>query len=326
MPLKVHLYQHNSSEFINDINVRIDPEIQVTIGKERVFSNDFEILVHPNPSRDWIESSQDLRAIIIPWAGIPEKTRELMKDYPDISLHNLHHNNYNTAEFCLALLLTAAKRIIPMDQALRNNDWSPRYEETEAIALRGKNALILGYGEIGQALGVYCLALGMNVMATRRYPEKTKDSKGIHLYPHNQLIDLLPKTQILLIALPLTVETRDLIGEQELGLMPSGGILVNVGRGPIVNQQALYNALKKGQLRAAASDVWYNYPESKETRDNTPPADVPFGELDNFVLSPHRGGIVEEVEVQRAESLATILNTANRGEPIPNQVNLDLGY
>jgi phosphoglycerate dehydrogenase-like enzyme len=94
----------------------------------------------------------------------------------------------------------------------------------------------------------------------------------------------------------------------------------------VVNQYALYDALISGHLRAAGSDVWYNYPDSKGSRGNTPPANVPFNELDNFVLSPHRGGMVEEVEEQRIPALAALINAANRGEPIPNKVDLKEGY
>ena len=184
----------------------------------------------------------------------------------------------------------------------------------------------LGLGEIGQALAAYCLGLGMQVLATKKHPETVDGLPDVEVHPADALNDLLPRADVLLIALPLTDETEGLIGEEELSLMPEGSILINIGRGPIVDQQALYAALVHRHLRAAGSDVWYHYPESKETRDSTPPADVPFGELDNFVLSPHRGGMVESVEVQRMEALADLLNAASQGNPIPNKIDLDAGY
>ncbi len=249
-----------------------------------------------------------------------------MLNYPNVTVHNLHHNNVNTAEMALTLLLAAAKRLIPMDQALRRNDWRPRYDGPKAILLRGKRALILGFGEVGQALAGLCLGLGMKVMATKKHPEDYQGHLDVDIYPDELMNELLSTTDVLLIALPLTTETEGLIGEAELNRMPRGGLLVNTGRGPVVDQWALYNALKSGQLRAAGSDVWYHYPESHETRANTSPADAPFGELDNFVLSPHRGGMVEEVEHQRIVALAKLLNAANRGQPIPNKVDLASGY
>lgn len=326
MTLHVHFKRISFSDYTNEFKSLLDKEITITEGREIPVTANYEILVHPTPSREWLEASQKVRAIIVPWAGIPDKTREIMADYPEISVHNLHHNNFNTAELGFALLLAAAKQIIPYDRALRRSDWTPRYEDTKTILLRGRTALILGFGEIGQALGAYCLGLGMKVLATKKHPENYQGDLQVDIYPDVQLHNLLSKAEVLLIALPLTEETENLIDENELALMPEGSILVNVGRGPIVNQHALYNALTSGHLRAAGSDVWYNYPDSKGSREKTPPADVAFGDLDNFVLSPHRGGLVEEVEKQRAHALAKLLNAANRGEKIPNKVDLDAGY
>ena len=324
--LRVHLFREYSPTFMEEFNKMLDRDIKISSGRTIPNPPNYEVLVYPTPSKDWLEASPDLRIIVIPWAGVPQHTRNLVKTYPHIDLHNLHHNRYNTAEFGFTLLLAAAKNLIPMDQSLRNDDWTPRYKTTHAISLHGKRVLILGYGEIGQALSLYCLGFGMKVLAIRRAPEKNTQNPEVQIFSPNHLHTLLPKAEILMIALPLTEETEDLIGKNEIQLMPEGSILINIGRGPIVNQFAFYDALQSGHLRAAGSDVWYNYPKSENTRASTPPADVPFKDLDNFVLSPHRGGMVEEVEEQRAKALATLLNAANRGLPVPNKVNLELGY
>lgn len=326
MSLNVHFYQLQFVNYNETFKSLLDPEIQYSEGREIPETPNYHILVHPTPTKEWIKASSNLKAVVVPWAGIPQKTREVLRDHPDISLHNLHHNNYNTAEMGLTLLLAAAKNLVPLDQKLRENDWTPRYEDPKAIILRGKTVLILGFGEIGQALAAYCLGLGMKVLATKKSPETYSGDLDVQLHQSEELHDLLPKADVLLISLPLTDETEDLIAEKEINLMPAGSIIINIGRGPIVNQFALYEALKSGHLHSAGSDVWYNYPQSKEERSHTPPADVPFGELENFVLSPHRGGMVQEVEVQRAKALADLLNSANRGEPIPNKVDIEAGY
>lgn len=108
--------------------------------------------------------------------------------------------------------------------------------------------------------------------------------------------------------------------------MPAGGLLVNVGRGVVVDQAALYRALKEGHLAGAGLDVWYNYPSGEDTHHNTFPSDYPFHELDNVVLSPHRGGATREGEPIRMQALAELLNMAVRGEAVPNRVDLLLGY
>ena len=326
MSVRVHLYREYSSEINNTFLSKLDQAIIISSGDTIPTPADYEILVYPTPTKAWLDASPYLHAIVIPWAGIPAKTRKVMADYSHITVHNLHHNSFNTAEFGLTLLLAAAKFLIPMDQALRNNDWTPRYQSSQAILLRGKKVLILGCGEIGQAFGAYCLGLGMKVMATKKHTDQFSSDLDIQLFPPDKLHSLLPKADVLFIALPLTQETEDLIGRIEIQLMPKGSILINIGRGPIVNQFALYDALVNGHLRSAGSDVWYNYPKTEAMRKATPPAEVPFGDLDNFVLSPHRGGIVEDVETQRAQALAALLNAAVRNLPIPNKVDLKMGY
>ncbi|MDH3943753.1 MAG: hydroxyacid dehydrogenase, partial [Anaerolineae bacterium] len=258
---------------------------------------------------------------------IPAETRELLMEYPDIAVHNLHHNTSATAESALALLLAAAKLIIPMDRSLRSNDWQPRYRPNPAVLLEGKTLLILGYGQIGQYAARICRAMGMHIMATKKHLEGGQGADEIaEIHPPEALHDLLPKAEVVLITLPLTEETGGLIGERELEVLPPKAILVNVGRGAIVDQEALFKALKDGTLHAAGLDVWYNYPADEAGRADTSPADFPFRELENVVMSPHRGGGSNETEFSRMRHLGRLLNAAARGEEMPNQVDIRAGY
>jgi len=319
----VHLVHPPAAEALAYLQDKLDPSIGLTFGPEILDPADFQILVEGVPSREFVEASPHLKSLIIPWAGLPTATRQLMLEFPQISVHNLHHNASATAEMSLALLFAAAKFVVPMDRALRQNDWTPRYQPNPSILLQGKTALILGYGAIGQHVGRVLQAMGLRVMGIRRTPQPD-DIAEVH--PVTALPDLLPQTDILMITAPLTPETEGLIGEKELALLPAGAILTNVGRGAIVAQKALYEALKNGHLRAAGLDVWYNYPTNEESRPNTPPSDYPFHELDNIVLSPHRGGGARETELLRMETLAHSLNAIPHGEPIPNKVDLQVGY
>jgi phosphoglycerate dehydrogenase-like enzyme len=172
----------------------------------------------------------------------------------------------------------------------------------------------------------------MDVVGIRRHPD---DEDDVETHPPEALHALLPTAEALIIALPHTPETDGLIGAEELALLPPRAVLVNVARGPIVEQQALYEALRDGRLHAAGLDVWYNYPSGKDAgygagdaRAHTPPADYPFHELDNVVMSPHRAGGLhtDATERDRMEHLARLLNAAARGETMPNRVDLGLGY
>jgi phosphoglycerate dehydrogenase-like enzyme len=232
------------------------------------------------------------------------------------------------AEHALALLLAAAKIIVPMDRALRAHDWRPRYEPNPSILLEGRTALILGYGAIGRKLARLCQGLGMEVLAVRRHapPGGETQPDGVRLFSNEALHRLLPRTDALLVCLPHTPQTTGLVGARELALLPPQAVLVNVGRGPVVDEQALYEALQAGRLYAAGLDVWYHYPESEAARADTPPAKHPFHELPNVVMSPHRAGGSTETDRLRMIHLAALLNAAAKGEAMPNCVELDAGY
>jgi phosphoglycerate dehydrogenase-like enzyme len=303
------------------------PGLVLTVGAELPQPADFEILIAGRPSAEQIEASPDLRALVIPFAGVPPETRSLLLKYPSITVHNLHHNADATAEMAMALLMSAAKCLVPIDRALRGNDWRPRYRPNPSVLLNRKRALVLGYGAVGRRVGRMCLALGMDVHATRRSTEReAKDANGIVRHPAASLLGLLPLADVLMVCLPLTEETEGLLGAEALTSLPQGAIIVNVGRGPIIQQEALYQALSSGHLHAAGLDVWYNYPDEEADWANTPPSDWPFSDLDNVVMSLHRAGGSQENELLRVQALAALLNPYADGQRMANHVDLSAGY
>lgn len=327
MTLNVHLLFDPDPDALALLHRLLDENVSVTTGDDVPATAVPHVLVSGRPPRDLLERLPGLRAVIVPWAGIPTATRDRLRDFPHVAVHNLHHNAVPVAEMVLTLLLAAAKFTVPFDRALRRNDWTPRYARPRpSIQLAGKTAVILGYGAIGRRVGRLLHALDVRVLATRRTQSDVSPDDVATVYPAAALPDLLPQANALIICLPLTPQTAGLIGAAELDLLPQPAILVNIGRGPIVDQRALYEALKNGRLHAAGIDVWYNYPTDEASRRNTPPSDYPFHELDNVVMSPHRGGGADDSETLRMTHLAKLLNVAARGQEMPNRVDLDAGY
>jgi phosphoglycerate dehydrogenase-like enzyme len=329
MTLKVFVFTRNSTLSIAELRRLVPSNIEIVEGEDVPANPDFEILVHGYPSREQIEASPNLRAVIAPFAGAPKETIDLLQGYPHISLHSIHFNVIPTAELAIGLMLAAAKFIVPMDRELRHNDWRSRYGKTPTTILHGKCIIILGYGRIGQHIGAVCHALGMTVSGVRRHAGE--DKAAAHdpiatIYPPSALHELLPRSDVLVISLPLTAETKGMIGARELALLPADAVLVNVGRGPVVDEEALYQALADKTLLAAGLDVWYDYPESEEERANTPPSRFPFHTLDNVVMSPHRGGWLSAAEGNRVVELAKLLTAAAEGHAIPSAVDKELGY
>jgi uncharacterized protein (TIGR01244 family) len=324
--LRVHFAEAPDPERLAYLASILDPRVALTVGDLPDPAN-FDVLVDGEPTREKLSASPALRAVIQSFTGVSPEMRALMLEHPEIALHNSHGPALPTAEMAFALLLAAAKAIVPLDRALRRGDWSPRFRPIPSVLLSGKTALLLGYGAIGRHVARMCRGMGMQVLAIRRNGDDGPDELA-EVFPAGALRELLPRADALIISLPLTNETRGLIGEEELALLPRGAVLVNVGRGPVVDEGALYRALKDGVLGAAGIDVWYNYPEDDAKAANMPPSAYPFGELDNVVLSPHRGGLVYEPDARRERmaALAEIINALARGEPAPNRVNLERGY
>jgi len=326
MKLSAHLLRKPNPAASAHLRAHLDAEVHITCGPDLPAPADYHILVAGRPQREHLTASPNLCALIIPWAGLPEVTRDLMCDFPHIAVHNLHHNAAPVAEMVITLMLAAAKLVVPMDRALRAHDWTPRHRPNPSILLEGKTALILGYGAIGQRVAHLCRALGMKVMAIRRGVAGPSEDMPDEIYPPDALPCLLPQANVLIICLPHTSETTGLIGENELALLPPSAVLVNVGRGPIVDEAALYRTLREGTLHSAGLDVWYNYPADEAARSHTPPSTYPFHELDNVVMSPHRAGGSDETETRRMKHLAALLDAAARGDEMPNRVDLQAGY
>jgi len=325
--LIVHLQNPPKEDALKILYTNLDADIVLTFGPDIPKPAELQVLVTGRPEQAQIQTSPRLHSLVIPFAGLPATTRDLMREFPDIAVYNLHHNAGLTAELGLALLFAAAKFLLPFDRELRQHNWSRRYLSNPSVALEGKTVLILGFGEIGKRIGRVCHALGMRVLAVRRRPELPGGVDfPVDIYGIDALDRLLAQTHVLVVALPATPETDSMIGTERLRHMPPGGIMVNVGRGAIVDQQALYDALKDGHLTAAGLDVWYNYPRSEVERANTPPAKLPFHEMENVVMSPHRGGQTRETETLRMQALAGLINDIARGDRVPNRVDVEAGY
>ena len=117
-----------------------------------------------------------------------------------------------------------------------------------------------------------------------------------------------------------------MIGGAQLARLPIHSILINVGRGVVIDEEALYYALRDRKIKAAGIDVWYQYPKNDEERNSTFPSRFPFHELDNVAMTPHRGGWRKSFEKLPVQALAELLNAASAGRPMPNRVDKALGY
>jgi phosphoglycerate dehydrogenase-like enzyme len=326
MGLKAHLDHRPEPHDLKIFQSLLDPLIEISLGPDLPDDPQFEVLVAGRPDHVKLGASKKLKKVVIPFAGLPAETRNVLLEYPTLQVHNLHQNSAATAEMAFALLLAASKMILPMDRSLRNNDWRPRYNPNPALLLDGAQALILGYGAIGKRVAQMCASSGMEVSAIKRDTTAGHLNQSITLYPTSMLHQLLPGTDFLILCLPSTPQTVGMIGEAEIDLLGELAVIVNIARGVIIDEGPLYLALKNKSIFAAGLDVWYNYPADTETRENTPPSRYPFHELENVVLSPHRAGGWQQMEEARLSALAALLNAILQGDKVYNEVDVQAGY
>ena len=223
-------------------------------------------------------------------------------------------NAESVAEHNLGLMLSLAKKICTSDRVLRQDRMGKR-EDYIGVELKDKKLGLIGLGRIGSELACKCkIAFDMEVITYDPYiPRKKAEQQGYTKV--EKLDEVLREADYVVICVPLTKETANLIGARELSLMKTNAFLINSSRGGIVDEVALYDHLVKGKIAGAALDVFSREP---------PPADHPLLSLDNFVATPHIGGMTEEamrrMAITVAEEILRVLHGERPKYPVNPQV------
>jgi phosphoglycerate dehydrogenase-like enzyme len=184
-------------------------------------------------------------------------------------------------EFVIAAALFFAKDF----RRMINSQVARKWDQFDCDVLYRQSIAIVGYGEIGRAAARRAKALGMKVCATRRRPELLKGDPLVDEgFAPDQRAGMMAKADYVVAASALTPETRGLIGEKEIAAMKPTGVIMNVGRGPVIDEAALIAALRENRIRGAALDVFNQEPL---------PQDHPFWTMTNVLLSPHTADHIE---------------------------------
>lgn len=256
-----------------------------------------------------------LRLLQLPGAGSDGVELDALP--PRATLCNCYEHEIGIAEYVLGVMLEQAIGIRRMDAGLRRGDWSGSYLCGPLHGeLYGKTLGIVGYGRIGRETARRAQAFGMRVIACSRTARR---EDGIDVQGLGQLDAMLARCDFVLLAAPLTADTRGMIGAPQLAALPPSAFLINVGRGPVIDEQALYEALATRRIAGAAIDVWYRYP-AQGTRHSRVSA-LPFEELDNLIMTPHASAWTDGLLPRRNRAIADNLNRLIRGEPLDNVIH-----
>ncbi len=209
-----------------------------------------------------------------------------------------------TADCAMGIIISLARRLGEAERFVRAGDWSQsQHGRWNGVLLSGKTLGLIGYGKIGQAVAKRARAFGMKVIHHRQQSSGDSESRTLE--------SLLQEADFVSLHTPLTSKTHHLINAERLKLMKNGAFLINTGRGPVVDEAALVEALDEGHLGGAGLDVFENEPTIHPGL---------FGK-ENVLLTPHLGGSASESRLEALRVCAKNVAAVLKGETPPNAVN-----
>lgn len=220
------------------------------------------------------------------------------------------------SEYIIGGVLTLSRNLFQYREQQRRHIWQ---EIPHGNLLYGRNTLILGCGDIGTSTAEKLRAFGMKVTGIRRSPVPTHGFDRV--FGMDMIEELLPETDLLICCLPHTPETVGMLSEKQITLLKRGAVLVNVGRGSLINETALITALKSGNISGAVLDVFALEPL---------PESSPLWDMENVLITPHISGPsfghFPEVERRIAAICADNISRYLSGKPLVNVIDRSKGY
>ena len=233
-------------------------------------------------TKEVIEKSDQLKVIGRAGVGLDNVDIESATRKGIVVMNSPAGNTISTAEHTFGLLLSLARNIPQANSSLKNKEWEKKkFTGTE---LYGKTLGIIGLGRVGSRVSLLATSFGMKVFAYDPYisEEKAKREKADLV----ELEEILKKSDFITLHIPLTSETKGMIGEREFALMKDGAYIINCARGGLIDEKALYQALISKKLKGAAFDVY----------EKEPPFDSPVFSLPNVITTPHLGASTSEAQ------------------------------
>ncbi|HEX4167766.1 MAG TPA: D-2-hydroxyacid dehydrogenase [Bryobacteraceae bacterium] len=286
------------------------------------FARDAEIILYSGfsdtvvPFHDVWQAARKVKWVQSLSAGV-EKLVTSDLAHSDVPLTNARGVfKRSLAEFAIFGILYHYKRGRRLVESQRVHHWDNFHVGWVPDKVMG----IVGYGEIGRECGLLAHGLGMKIQAVRRRPEHSaKDPILDRVFPSEGLHEMLHAIDVLLAAAPLTPQTKHMLGYQEFSAMKPSSIVINVGRGPVIDQEALIRALQEKKIAGAALDVFETEPL---------PADNPLWDMENVLISPHCTDRTDDPDWLDLSMQVFIKNFGRyvKGEPLINVVDKKAGY
>jgi len=256
---------------------------------------------------DVIEAATNLKIIGRAGVGLDNVDLKAATARGIIVMNTPGGNTISTAEHTMSMILALSRSIAPAAASMANNEW--RRKDFMGVELYNKTIGVIGLGRIGMEVAKRCLAFGMRVKGYDPFlAREVAEQAGIEVMTLN---DIYKSVDYITVHVPLTDETKGMIGEKQFAMMKKCARVINCARGGIIDEAALAKALEAGKIAGAALDVYVKEPAK----------DLPLAKLPNVVLTPHLGASTEEAQVNVAIEVAHQVADALSGKGIRNAAN-----
>lgn len=270
-------------------------------------------------SMDWpaaMPPAPQLKLLHLPGAGTDAIEFDAVPETAAVC--NVFEHEIGIAEYVLATMLQWVVPLPELERSIRSGRWHGSHMFGPLHAeLYGKTLGIVGYGRIGREVARRARAFGMNIIACGRKGQ-SGDNLVDAIMSITELEKLLGQSDFILISLPLTTATRAIIGAQQFAAMKPDAVIINVARGQLIEEEALFEACKGRRIGGAIIDTWYRYPASSD--EVCAPSRFPFHELDNVIMTPHASAWSDQIIPRRNKVIADNLDRLASGRPLRNVV------
>ena len=259
-----------------------------------------------------LEKYKNLKWIQTTFSGADKFLTEEIKKSNIIVTSSKGIYNTTVSEHAMSLMLALNRGLKPSILAQQKKEWKVFDEADE---LYGRTVGILGVGNIGENIARLCKAFGCRVIGTSRSNKKSRYIDK--MLPAARLHELLKESDYVVICLPITEGTRHLIGKKEFAMMKKSAFIINVGRGPVIDENALIDALKKGEIRGAGLDVFEEEPL---------PISSQLWNMENVIMTAHYAGYTPYHEERAVEIFCKNIRAFLKGKKMMNVVDKKKGY
>lgn len=260
---------------------------------------------------------QNLRLFHVPGAGYDAVDLDLLPNSATVC--NCFGHEQAIAEYVMSALLDRHVPLVDADRRLRGGDWAWWAGAPERVhgEIAGKTIGLLGFGHIGKAIAARARAFEMKVHVANRSPVAASATVD-RAFTLDALDEFWGSADFIVVSVPLTEGTKGIVGAAAFAAMKPDAVVVNVGRGPTIDEQALYDALKNERIGGAIIDTWYRYPSPDEPE--VLPSALPFHELSNVVMTPHMSGWTTGTIRRRQQTMADNIRSRFSGGALVNVV------